>query len=74
MSHQIRRLEGQLGKRLFVRRSRSFVLTCEAQDYLPAIRRGRVDDRLAPQPAIPTARTGLQGHHRPPYPIAHPQQ
>jgi len=53
--HQIRRLEEQLGKRLFVRRSRSLVLTREAQDYLPAIRHGRVDDRLAPQPVIPAA-------------------
>jgi LysR family glycine cleavage system transcriptional activator len=38
ISHQIRRLEEQLGLTLFVRRNRALSLTREAQDYLPAIR------------------------------------
>src|SRR5215469_15300646 len=47
ISHQIRRLEEQLGKRLFVRQSRSLALTREAQDYLPAIRTAFDDLRRA---------------------------
>jgi LysR family glycine cleavage system transcriptional activator len=38
ISHQIRRLEEQLGTKLFIRRNRALVLTREAADYLPAIR------------------------------------
>jgi LysR family transcriptional regulator, glycine cleavage system transcriptional activator len=38
ISHQIRRLEAQLGLRLFLRRNRSLALTREAQSYLPAVR------------------------------------
>ena len=38
VSHQIRRLEEQLGLKLFIRRNRALELTREAQDYLPAIR------------------------------------
>ena len=38
ISHQIRRLEEQLGLPLFVRGNRALALTREAQDYLPAIR------------------------------------
>ncbi|MBS0561290.1 MAG: transcriptional regulator GcvA [Proteobacteria bacterium] len=38
ISHQIRRLEEQLGLALFVRRNRALALTREAQEYLPAIR------------------------------------
>jgi LysR family glycine cleavage system transcriptional activator len=38
ISHQIRRLEEQLGLSLFIRRNRALALTREAQDYLPSIR------------------------------------
>jgi LysR family glycine cleavage system transcriptional activator len=38
ISHQISRLEAQLGLRLFRRRNRALVLTEEAQAYLPAVR------------------------------------
>jgi LysR family glycine cleavage system transcriptional activator len=37
ISHQIRRLEEQLGLRLFVRRRRALELTKEAQQFLPAV-------------------------------------
>jgi len=37
VSHQIVRLEQQLGLRLFVRRNRTLALTNEAQAYLPAV-------------------------------------
>jgi LysR family transcriptional regulator, glycine cleavage system transcriptional activator len=47
ISHQIRRLEEQLGKRLFVRRTRGLQLTHDAQDYLPAIRTAFDDLRRA---------------------------
>jgi LysR family glycine cleavage system transcriptional activator len=47
ISHQIRRLEEQLGKRLFVRSSRALRLTREAEDYLPAIRTAFDDLRRA---------------------------
>src|SRR5258706_2704894 len=47
ISHQIRRLEEQLGLRLFVRRNRALVLTREAQEYLPAVRAAFEDLRLA---------------------------
>src|SRR5258708_37920346 len=47
ISHQIRRLEEQLGIRLFVRRNRSLVLTREAQGYLPAVRAAFADLRQA---------------------------
>jgi LysR family glycine cleavage system transcriptional activator len=47
ISHQIRRLEEQLGKRLFVRSSRSLRLTRDAEDYLPAIRTAFDDLRRA---------------------------
>jgi len=47
VSHQIRRLEEQLGKRLFVRRSRALALTREAEEYLPAIRTAFDDLRRA---------------------------
>ncbi|MGY4299569.1 DNA-binding transcriptional LysR family regulator [Bradyrhizobium sp. i1.4.4] len=35
ISHQIRRLEEELGIRLFVRQNRALALTPEARDYLP---------------------------------------
>ena len=47
VSHQIRRLEEQLGKRLFVRRSRALALTRAAEEYLPAIRTAFDDLRRA---------------------------
>jgi LysR family transcriptional regulator, glycine cleavage system transcriptional activator len=47
ISHQIRRLEEQLGLRLFIRRSRTLLLTREAQEYLPAVRAAFEDLRLA---------------------------
>ncbi len=47
ISHQIRRLEEQLGLRLFVRRQRALLLTHEAQRYLPAVRAAFADLRLA---------------------------
>ena len=36
ISHQIRRLEEQLGLRLFERRNRALALTRDAESYLPA--------------------------------------
>ena len=47
ISHQIRRLEEQLGKRLFVRGSRALRLTRDAEDYLPAVRAAFDDLRRA---------------------------
>ncbi|HWI27167.1 MAG TPA: transcriptional regulator GcvA [Stellaceae bacterium] len=47
ISHQIRRLEAQLGLRLFLRKHRTLALTREAQDYLPAVRAAFEDIRLA---------------------------
>src|SRR3984957_14102281 len=47
ISHQIRRLEAELGIRLFVRQNRSLALTAEARDYLPGIRAAFNDLRLA---------------------------
>lgn len=47
VSHQIRRLEEQLGVALFVRRNRALALTREAEDYAPAIRSAFEDMRQA---------------------------
>jgi LysR family transcriptional regulator, glycine cleavage system transcriptional activator len=47
ISHQIRRLEAQLGLRLFLRRNRSLALTREAETYLPAVRAAFEDLRRA---------------------------
>src|ERR1700726_1709263 len=47
VSHQIRRLEEELGTRLFVRRNRALALTPEAKDYLPGVRAAFNDLRLA---------------------------
>src|SRR5258708_28018856 len=47
ISHQIRRLEEQLGIRLFVRRNRALTLTREAEAYLPAVRTAFDDLRQA---------------------------
>jgi LysR family glycine cleavage system transcriptional activator len=47
VSHQIRRLEAQLGLRLFTRRNRSLALTGAALDYLPSVRAAFEDLRSA---------------------------
>src|SRR5580693_5392864 len=47
ISHQIKRLEEELGVRLFVRQNRALELTTEARDYLPGIRAAFNDLRLA---------------------------
>src|SRR6202049_4753714 len=47
ISHQIRRLEEELGIRLFIRKNRALALTPEARDYLPGIRAAFNDLRLA---------------------------
>lgn len=47
ISHQIRRLEEELGLRLFVRQNRSLALTPEAREYLPGVRAAFNDLRLA---------------------------
>jgi LysR family transcriptional regulator, glycine cleavage system transcriptional activator len=47
ISHQIRRLEEELGVRLFVRHNRALALTAEARDYLPGVRAAFNDLRLA---------------------------
>jgi LysR family transcriptional regulator, glycine cleavage system transcriptional activator len=47
ISHQIRRLEEELGIRLFVRKNRTLALTPEAREYLPGIRAAFNDLRLA---------------------------
>src|SRR4030088_3842743 len=47
ISHQIRRLEQELGIRLFVRQNRALALTPAAKDYLPGVRAAFNDLRLA---------------------------
>jgi LysR family glycine cleavage system transcriptional activator len=47
ISHQIRRLEEELGIRLFVRQNRALALTPQARDYLPGVRAAFNDLRLA---------------------------
>ncbi|UTD29958.1 transcriptional regulator GcvA [Bradyrhizobium sp. WD16] len=47
ISHQIRRLEDELGVKLFVREGRSLSLTATGRDYLPGIRAAFQDLRLA---------------------------
>lgn len=47
ISHQIRRLEQELGLPLFVRRNRALALTPQAAEYLPGIRAAFNDLRLA---------------------------
>src|SRR5579862_6056146 len=47
ISHQIRRLEEELGISLFVRQNRALALTPEAKEYLPGIRAAFNDLRLA---------------------------
>src|SRR5215475_2878240 len=47
ISHQIRRLEEDLGLRLFIRKNRALALTAKAKDYLPGVRAAFNDLRLA---------------------------
>ncbi|THD68238.1 MAG: transcriptional regulator GcvA [Bradyrhizobium sp.] len=47
ISHQIRRLEEELGISLFIRQNRALALTPEAKEYLPGIRAAFNDLRLA---------------------------
>jgi len=47
ISHQIRRLEEELGIRLFVRQNRALALTPQAKDYLPGVRAAFNDLRFA---------------------------
>ena len=47
ISHQIKRLEEELGIPLFIRQNRSLSLTPQAKDYLPGIRAAFNDLRLA---------------------------
>ena len=59
ISHQIRRLEEQLGLRLFLRRNRALQLTREAQTYLPAVRAAFEDLRQATDRLRRPEREGL---------------
>src|SRR5205085_5748928 len=56
VSHQIRRLEEQLGLRLFVRRQRALQLTSEARQYLPAVSAAFADLRHATERLLRTDR------------------
>ena len=47
ISHQIRRLEEELGVRLFVRQNRALALTPQATEYLPGVRAAFNDLRFA---------------------------
>ena len=47
ISHQIRRLEEELGVRLFIRQNRALALTAEAAEYLPGVRAAFNDLRFA---------------------------
>lgn len=47
ISHQIKRLEEELGVKLFIRQNRALSLTPEAKEYLPGIRAAFNDLRLA---------------------------
>ena len=47
ISHQIKRLEEELGIRLFIRQNRALALTPAAKEYLPGIRAAFNDLRLA---------------------------
>jgi LysR family glycine cleavage system transcriptional activator len=58
ISHQIRRLEDQLGIRLFIRQNRGLTLTQEAQEYLPFVRSAFEDLRRATARLRRTEREG----------------
>ena len=47
ISHQIRRLEEELGVRLFIRQNRALTLTPQATEYLPGVRAAFNDLRFA---------------------------
>jgi LysR family glycine cleavage system transcriptional activator len=47
ISHQIKRLEQELGIALFIRKNRSLALTPQARDYLPGVRAAFNDLKLA---------------------------
>jgi LysR family glycine cleavage system transcriptional activator len=47
ISHQVRRLEQELGIRLFIRQNRALALTPAAKEYLPGVRAAFNDLRLA---------------------------
>jgi LysR family glycine cleavage system transcriptional activator len=47
ISHLIRRLEQEIGVKLFVRQNRGLALTTEGRDYLPGVRTAFQDLRLA---------------------------
>lgn len=47
ISHQIKRLEEELGTRLFIRQNRALALTPQGHDYLPGVRAAFNDLRLA---------------------------
>ena len=47
VSHQIKRLEDEIGLKLFVRKNRTLALTPAAKDYLPGVRAAFQDLRLA---------------------------
>lgn len=47
ISHQIKRLEDEIGIKLFIRRNRTLALTPAAKDYLPGVRAAFQDLRLA---------------------------
>jgi LysR family transcriptional regulator, glycine cleavage system transcriptional activator len=47
ISHQIKRLEQELGLRLFIRKNRALALTPKAKDYLPGVRAAFNDLKLA---------------------------
>lgn len=47
ISHQIKRLEDEIGIKLFVRKNRTLALTPAARDYLPGVRAAFQDLRLA---------------------------
>jgi len=47
ISHQIKRLEDEIGIKLFVRKNRTLALTPAAKDYLPGVRAAFQDLRLA---------------------------
>lgn len=47
ISHQIKRLEDEIGIQLFIRRNRTLALTPAAKDYLPGVRAAFQDLRLA---------------------------
>jgi LysR family transcriptional regulator, glycine cleavage system transcriptional activator len=58
ISHQIRRLEDQLGIKLFIRRNRALALTREAEEYLPSVRAAFEDLRRATTRLLRTEHEG----------------